>query len=186
MNLWNKLTGFFNRKERREQEKEVKAQDRKWWQFWKRKEAEPEPGEVMPEEPEAPWRVDSQALMDEAEKNRIEEEERREKEEDLRQKEEERIKARETLNTRWGLNWTQEDYNNFWDTFGYGDLIDYFGSDIIMAYTEGVEKGMDARTFLEIARQVMKDCEGLGLNQEQAGDRLFDAIRAWQKPEEDE
>ena len=72
MNFWNKLTGFFNRKERRQQEKEVKARDRKWWQFWKRGPKEAREDEVIPEadQEEAPWRVDASGLMDEAEKRK--------------------------------------------------------------------------------------------------------------------
>lgn len=181
MGFWQKLTGFFNRKERREQEKEVKAQERKWWQFWKRKPTEPEPGENVPEEDEAPWRVDSAALMEPWEKQRAEAEERAAKEADLEKKKAEREKARKTLNTRYGLTWSEEDYNDFWDAFGDGDIARQYGSDVIIyAQSEAASRGMELEEFLAVTKEVINEASGLGYNQMEMADRLYERIREYE------
>lgn len=171
MNFWNKLTGFFNRKERRQQEKEVKAQDRKWWQFWKKREEEPEA------EPEAPWRVDSQALMDEAQKHAkaMEEEFQKKADEENRRKQYEQ--ARDTANRRYGTNFTQEEYDNMWDLYGSTDLNQYFPSDLIIYAAEFArENDISMQRFLEILKEVAQSAAGQGWNREEAAQQLWEAL----------
>jgi len=177
MGFFKRLAGFFNRKK---QEQEVEKQQRKWWQFWKRKEEEPE--EPIPQaEGEGFQRVDASGLMDEVEKRRREQEEAAEKEANLQQKKTEREKARKTLNRRYGLDWSENDYNDFWDAFGDGDIARQYGSDVIIyARSEAASKGMEMDEFLNITRDVINEASGIGYNQQEMADRLYERIREWE------
>ena len=181
MGFWTKLKGFFTRSEVRQHEKEVKQENRKWWQFWKRKPSEPEEGEAMPEEEEAPWRVDSEALMEPWEKRRAEAEEQAAKEADLEKKRAEREKARKTLNTRYGLEWSEDDYNDFWDAFGDGDIARQYGSDVIIyAKSEASARGMELDEFIALTKEVVNEASGQGYNQMEMADRLYERIREYE------
>lgn len=177
MNFWNKLTGFFNKKERRQQEAEVRQKERKWWQFWKRKEAEPEPGEAEPSEPEAPWRVDSQALLDEEAKRQKAREEERQKLADEEKKRKQYEQARDTANRRYGTNFTQEEYDNMWDLYGSTDLNQYFPSDLIIYAAEFArENDISMHRFLQILKEVAQSAAGQGWNREEAAQQLWEAL----------
>lgn len=179
MGFWQKLTGFFNRKERREQEKEVKAQNRKWWQFWKRKPVEPEPEEEMPEEEEAPWRVDSASLMKGwEEKRKREQEEAEQKRADEEQKRQQYEKARDTANRRYGTNFTQEEYGRIWDFYGNSpDIAEYFPSeDIIYAGEFAKQNNIPFDRFVEIVKEAAQDAGGKGLNRQEASQILWSKL----------
>ncbi len=179
MGFWQKLTGFFNRKERREQEKEVKAQERKWWQFWKRKPTEPEPGEAMPEEEEAPWRVDSASLMKGwEEKRKREQEEAEQKRADEEKKRQQYEKARDTANRRYGTNWTQEEYDQMWDWYGNNpDIAEYFPSDdIIYAAEFAKQNQISFNRFSEIVKEAAQEAAGRGLNRQEASQILWNKL----------
>ena len=177
MNFWSKLTGFFNKKERREQEAEVRQKERKWWQFWKQKPQAPEPDEVMPEEPEAPWRVDSQALLDEEAKRQKAREEERQKLADEEKKRQQYEQARDTANRRYGTNFTQEEYDNMWDLYGSTDLNQYFPSDLIIYLAEFArENDISMQRFLEILKEVAQSAAGQGWNRGEAAQQLWEVL----------
>lgn len=175
MNLWNKFKGFFNRKERKQHEKEVRGQSRKWWQFWKRKEEEPEAPEI---EEDAPWRVDSQSLMDEAEKFARKKEEEEEKKADEEEKRKQYEKARDTANKRYGTNFTQEEYDKIWDFYGNNpDIAEFFPSeDIIYAGEFAKQNHIPFNRFIEIIKEVASSAQGQGWNRQEASQRLWQAL----------
>lgn len=180
MNLWNKLRGFFNREERQQHEQEVKQEQRKWWQFWKRKPAEPEP-EAGPEpeaEPEAPWRVDSESLMrDAAEKRKRELEEMEQKRADEEKKRQQYKKARDTANKRYGTNFTEEEYDKIWDTYALSGLSQYFPSDVIIYAAEYAKQAnIPFNRFVEILKEVAQSASGQGWNREEAAQQLWAAL----------
>ena len=107
MGFFNRLANFFTRNK---QEDEAERQQKKWWQFWKRKPKEAEKDEVIPEadQEEAPWRVDASGLMDEVEKRKREQEEEDQKKADEEKKRQQYEKARDKANERYGTNFTQE------------------------------------------------------------------------------
>lgn len=180
MGFFSRLANFFTRNR---QEQETKKEQKKWWQFWKRKPTEPEEDEVIPEaeQEEALWRVDSAALMEPWEKRRAEAEEQAAKEADLEKKRAEREKARKTLNTRYGLEWSEDDYNDFWDAFGDGDIARQYGSDVIIyARSETAAKGMELEDFLAVTREVINEASGQGYNQMEMADRLYERIREYE------
>ena len=183
MNLWNKVKGFFNRKEPRQHEKKVKGEQRKWWQFWKRKPSEPEEDEVMPEadQEEAPWRVDSAALMknwEEKQKRKREEEEQKKADEEKKRQQYE--KARDTANRRYGTNWSQEEYDQMWDWYGNNpDLAEYFPSeDIIYAGEFAKQNNIPFNRFVEIEKEASQEAAGRGLNRAEASQILWQKLDA--------
>lgn len=186
MNLWNKVKGFFNRKERRQHEKEVKHEQRKWWQFWKRKpepepepEAVPEAGSEPGEEPEeAPWRVDSAGLMASwEEKRKREQEEAEQKKADEEKKRQQYEKARDTANKRYGTNFTEDEYDKMWDTYGSSDLSQYFPSDVIIYAAEfAKQSNIPFSRFAEILKEVAQSAAGQGWNREEAAQQLWAAL----------
>lgn len=173
MGFWQKLTGFFNRKERREREKEVKVQDRKWWQFWKRKPTEPG------EEPEAPWRVDSASLMKGwEEKRKREQEEAEQKRTDEEQKRQQYEKACDTANRRYGTNFTQEEYDRIWDFYGNNpDIAEYSPSeDIIYVGEFAKQNNIPFDRFVDIVKEAAQDAAGRGLNRQEASQILWSKL----------
>lgn len=182
MNLWNKVKGFFNRKERRQHEREVKGEQWKWWQFWKRKpepepeaEAGPEPGE---EPEEAPWRVDSAGLMASwEEKRKREQEEAEQKKADEEKKRQQYEKARDTANKRYGTNFSKDEYDKMWDTYGSSDLSQYFPSDVIIYAAEFArQSNIPFSRFAEILKEVAQSAAGQGWNREEAAQQLWSAL----------
>lgn len=97
------------------------------------------------------------------------------KEEDIERREEEREQAKKTLNKNYGLGWDDDDYEEFWDTFGDVDILTAFGSDQVIALGEYY---MDHRNKLrptkvaKIAKKVAGMIAGQGYTQEKAKDLL--------------
>lgn len=180
MGFFNRLANFFTRNR---QEKETKKEQKKWWQFWKRKPSEPEEDEVMPEaeQEEAPWRVDSAALMknwEEKQKRKKEEEEQKKADEEKKRQQYE--KARDTANRRYGTSWTQEEYDQMWDWYGNNpDLAEYFPSeDIIYAGEFAKQNNIPFNRFVEIVKEAAQDAAGRGLNRQQASQILWQKLDA--------
>ena len=97
------------------------------------------------------------------------------KEESIERFEEERDVARGTLNKRYGLDWDEDDYEEFWDTFGDKQLIDTYGSDQIIYIGERFMKegsGLRPSKVAKIAKKCINDIMDKGLNQQQAVDYL--------------
>lgn len=97
------------------------------------------------------------------------------KEESIERFEDERERARESLNENWGLDWEEEDYEEFWDTFGDSDLIDTYGSEQLIYIGERFikERGeLRPSKVAKIAKQTMNEITGMGFTQEQAIDRF--------------
>lgn len=97
------------------------------------------------------------------------------KEESIEKFEDERERARESLNENWGLDWEEEDYEEFWDTFGDSDLIDTYGSEQLIYIGERFikERGeLRPSKIAKIAKQTMNEITGMGFTQEQAIDRF--------------
>ena len=97
------------------------------------------------------------------------------KEESIEKFEDERERARESLNENWGLDWEEEDYEEFWDTFGDSDLIDTYGSEQLIYIGERFikERGeLRPSKVAKIAKQTMNEITGMGFTQEQAIDRF--------------
>lgn len=184
MNLWNKVKGFFNRKERRQHEKEVKQEQRKWWQFWKRKpepepeaEAEPEAGPEPGEEPFEPDQDFSDILSSWEEKVKREQEEAQQKKEDEEKKRQQYERARDTANKRYGTNFTEEEYDKIWDTYGSSDLSQYFPSDVIIYAAEFAKQShIPFNRFAEILKEVAQSAAGQGWNREEAAQQLWAAL----------
>lgn len=181
MNLWNKVKGFFNRKERRQHEKEVKQEQRKWWQFWKRKpepEAEPEAGPEPGEEPEDVWMGGFESFLDEwEEKIRRQKEEAEQKKADEEKKRQQYKKARDTANKRYGTNFTEDEYDKMWDTYGSSDLSQYFPSDVIIYAAEfAKQSNILFSRFAEILKEVAQSAAGQGWNREEAAQQLWSAL----------
>lgn len=185
MNLWNKVKGFFNRKERRQHEKEVRNEQRKWWQFWKRKpepepeaEAGPEAGPEPGEEAGDVWMDGFESFLDEwEEKVKREQEEAQQKKEDEEKKREQYERARDTANKRYGTNFTEEEYDKMWDTYGSSDLSQYFPSDVIIYAAEfAKQSNIPFSRFAEILKEVAQSAAGQGWNREEAAQRLWSAL----------
>lgn len=181
MNLWNKLKGFFNRKERRQHEKEVKDEQRKWWQFWKRKpepEPEPEAGPEPVEEPEDVWMGGFESFLDEwEEKIKRQKEEAEQKKADEEKKRQQYERARDTANKRYGTNFTEEEYDKIWDTYGSSDLSQYFPSDVIIYAAEfAKQSNIPFSRFVEILKEVAQSAAGQGWNREEAAQQLWSAL----------
>lgn len=181
MNLWNKVKGFFNRKERRQHEKEVKQEQRKWWQFWKRKpepEAGPEPGPEPGEEPEDVWTEGFESFIDEwEEKIKRQKEEAEQKKADEEKKRQQYERARDTANKRYGTNFTEEEYDKMWDTYGLSDLSQYFPSDVIIYAAEfAKQSNIPFSRFAEILKEVAQSAAGQGWNREEAAQQLWAAL----------
>ena len=184
MNLWNKVKGFFNRKERRQHEKEVKQEQRKWWQFWKRKpsepepEAEPETGPEPGEEPEDVWTSEFKSFIDEwEEKIERQKEEAEQKKADEEKKRQQYEQARDTANKRYGTNFTQDEYDRMWDTYGSSDLSQYFPSDVIIYAAEFAKQAnIPFSRFVEILKEVAQSAAGQGWNREEAAQQLWSAL----------
>lgn len=185
MNLWNKLKGFFNRKERRQHEKEVKQEQRKWWQFWKRKpepepeaEAEPEAGPEPGEEAEDVWMDGFESFIDEWEdKIKRQREEAEQKKADEEKKRQQYEQARDTANKRYGTNFTQDEYDKMWDTYGSSDLSQYFPSDVIIYAAEFAKQAnIPFSRFAEILKEVAQSAAGQGWNREEAAQQLWSAL----------
>lgn len=176
MGFFSRLANFFTRNR---QEKEVKKEQKKWWQFWKRKPSEPEEGENVPEEEEAPWRVDSAALMKGwEEKRKRMEEEAEQKKADEEKKRQQYEKARDTANRRYGTNWTQEEYDQMWDWYGNNpDIAEYFPSDdIIYAAEFAKQNEIPFNRFTEIVKEAGQDAAGRGLNRQEASQILWNKL----------
>lgn len=97
------------------------------------------------------------------------------KEESLAQFEEERDQARSTLNERYGLDWDEDDYEDFWDTFGDKQLLDTYGSDQIIYIGERfLKEGSSLRPskVAKIAKKSIGEIMDKGYNQQQAVDYL--------------
>ena len=97
------------------------------------------------------------------------------KEESLEAFEEERNRARDTLNERYGLDWDEEDYEDFWDTFGDKQLLDTYGSDQIIYIGERfLKEGAALRPYkvAKIAKKSINEIMDKGLNQQKAVDYL--------------
>ena len=97
------------------------------------------------------------------------------KQESIEQFEEERDQARDTLNERYGLDWDEDDYEDFWDTFGDKQLIDTYGSDQIIYIGERfMKEGASLRPskVAKIAKRSINEIMDQGLNQQQAVDYL--------------
>ena len=185
MNLWNKVKGFFNRKERRQHEQEVKGEQRKWWQFWKRKpepepepEAGPEAGPEPGEEPEDVWMDGFESFLDEwEEKIKRQKEEAEQKKADEEKKRQQYEKARDTANKRYGTNFTEEEYDKMWDTYGSSDLSQYFPSDVIIYAAEfAKQSNIPFSRFAEILKEVAQSAAGQGWNREEAAQQLWSAL----------
>lgn len=183
MNLWNKLKGFFNRKERRQHEKEVKQEQRKWWQFWKRKPAEPEletgaeAGSEPGEEPFEPDQDFADILSSWEEKVKREQEEAEQKRADEEKKRQQYERARDTANKRYGTNFTEEEYDKIWDTYGSSDLSQYFPSDVIIYAAEFAKQShIPFNRFTEILKEVAQSAAGQGWNREEAAQQLWAAL----------
>lgn len=177
MGFFSKIASFFNRKK---QEEEVRKEQRKWWQFWKRKPKEAEADEVIPEaeQDEAPWRVDASGLMDEAEKRRREQEEAEEKAADEEKKRQQYEKARDKANERYGTNFTQEEYDKMWDFYGNNpDIAEYFPSEeIIYAGEFAKQNNIPFNRFVEIIKEAAQDAAGRGLNRQEAAQILWNKL----------
>lgn len=183
MNLWNKFKGFFNRKERRQHDKEVKQEQRKWWQFWKRKPAEPEPEakpEAGPEPGEKPFEPDqdfADILSSWEEKIKREQEEAEQKRADEEKKRQQYEQARDTANKRYGTEFTQEEYDKMWDTYGSSDLSQYFPSDVVIYAAEfAKQSNIPFSRFAEILKEVAQSAAGQGWNREEAAQQLWSAL----------
>lgn len=185
MNLWNKVKGFFNRKERRQHEKEVKNEQRKWWQFWKRKpepesepEAGPEPGPEPGEEPEDVWMDGFKSFLDEwEEKIERQKEEAEQKKADEEKKRQQYEQARDTANKRYGTNFSKDEYDKMWDTYGSSDLSQYFPSDVIIYAAEfAKQSNIPLSRFAEILKEVAQSAAGQGWNREEAAQQLWSAL----------
>ncbi len=180
MNLWNKFKGFFNRKERRQHEKEVKQEQRKWWQFWKRRtepKAEPEAGPEPGEEPFEPDQDFVDLLSSWEEKLKREQEEAQQKKEDEEKKRQQYERARDTANKRYGTNFTEEEYDKIWDTYGSSDLSQYFPSDVIIYAAEFAKQShIPFNRFAEILKEVAQSAAGQGWNREEAAQQLWAAL----------
>lgn len=185
MNLWNKVKGFFNRKERRQHEKEVKQEQRKWWQFWKRKpepepepEAGPEAGPEPGEEPEDVWTDGFESFIDEWEKRiKRQREEAEQKKADEEKKRQQYERARDTANKRYGTNFTEEEYDKIWDTYGFSDLSQYFPSEVIIYAAEfAKQSNIPFSRFAEILKEVAQSAAGQGWNREEAAQQLWSAL----------
>lgn len=181
MNLWNKVKGFFNRKERRQHEKEVKQEQRKWWQFWKRKpepEAEPETGPEPGGEPEDVWTSGFESFIDEwEEKIKRQKEEAEQKKADEEKKRQQYERARDTANKRYGTNFTEEEYDKMWDTYGSSDLSQYFPSDVLIYAAEfAKQSNIPFSRFAEILKEVAQSAAGQGWNREEAAQQLWSAL----------
>ena len=97
------------------------------------------------------------------------------KEESIEKFESEREQARDSLNENWGLDWDEDDYEEFWDTFGDSDLIDTYGSEQLIYIGERFikERGeLRPSKVAKIAKQTMNEISGMGFTQEQAIDRF--------------
>lgn len=179
MGVWSKIRGFFNRKERRQHEKEVKQEQRKWWQFWKRKPTEPEP-EAEPEAGSEPFEPDQDfvdILSSWEEKLKREQEEAQQKKEDEEKKRQQYEQARDTANKRYGTNFTQEEYDKMWDTYGTSDLSQYFPSDVIIYAAEYAKQtNIPFSRFAEILKEVAQSASGQGWNREEAAQQLWSAL----------
>jgi len=175
MGFFSRLKNFFTRNR---QEEETKREQKKWWQFWKRKPSEPEEGEIMPEEEEAPWRVDSAALMkgwEEKQKRKKEEEEQKKADEEKKRQQYKR--ARDTANKRYGTNFTEDEYDKMWDTYGTSDLSQYFPSDVIIYAAEfAKQSNIPFSRFAEILKEVAQSAAGQGWNREEAAQQLWSAL----------
>ena len=174
MGFFGRIASFFNRKK---QEEEVKKEERKWWQFWKRKEKSEEP-EPVPELEEPSWRVDSQSLMDEAEKRKREAEEATEKAADEEKKRQQYEKARDTYNRRYGTKFNQEEYEQMWDFFGGNpDILEFFPSEELTYAAEfAKEAGISFDKFKDIVLDVCNQCRGRGLNRYEAAQMLWNEL----------
>ena len=184
MNIWSKIRGFFNRKERQQHEQEVKQEQRKWWQFWKRKPAEPEAeagpeaGQQPEEEPEDVWMDGFKSFLDEwEEKIKRQKEEAEQKKADEEKKRQQYEKARDTANKRYGTNFTKEEYDKMWDTYGSSDLSQYFPSDVIIYAAEFArQSNIPFSRFAEILKEVAQSAAGQGWNREEAAQQLWSAL----------
>lgn len=97
------------------------------------------------------------------------------KEESIEKFESEREQARDSLNENWGLDWDEDDYEEFWDTFGDSGLIDTYGSEQLIYIGERFikERGeLRPSKVAKIAKQTMNEISGMGFTQEQAIDRF--------------
>lgn len=97
------------------------------------------------------------------------------KQESLEKFEEERETAMDTLNERYGLDWDEDDYEDFWDTFGDKQLLDTYGSDQIIYIGERfIKEGASLRPskVAKIAKRSINEIMDKGLNQQQAVDYL--------------
>lgn len=117
------------------------------------------------------------------------------KRESLEKFQEERDQSYQSLNENWGLDWTREDYDEFWDTFGDSDLVDFYGSEQIIYLGERVinfnknqskiigrgsggqkfsSKGgkISPKKVAKIAKKTMKKLSGKGYTQQKAIDYL--------------
>lgn len=101
------------------------------------------------------------------------------KEEDLERHYEERDTARDTLNDRYGLDWDEEDAEEFWDLFGEKDLIDSYGSDQLIALGDRFMdyKSLRPSKVAKIAKKVAAEYTGQEKSQEDMMDLLDKALQ---------
>lgn len=101
------------------------------------------------------------------------------KEEDLERHYDERERARESLNENYGLDWSEEDAEEFWDLFGEKDLIDSYGSDQLIALGDRFMdyKSLRPSRVAKIAKKVAAKFSGQSLTQETMVDKLEKALQ---------
>lgn len=101
------------------------------------------------------------------------------KEEDLERHYDERERARDTLNENYGLDWSEEDAEEFWDLFGEKDLIDSYGSDQLIALGDRFMdyKSLRPSKVAKIAKKVAAKFSGQSLTQETMVDKLEKALQ---------
>lgn len=101
------------------------------------------------------------------------------KQEDLERHYEEREKALDTINDRYGLDWDEEDAEEFWDLFGEKDIIDAYGSDQVIAIGERFMNYQSLRPskVAKIAKKVAAEFAGSGKGQEDMVDELEKEIQ---------
>lgn len=166
MNIWSKVKGFFRKNNKREErEKTQKNDNRRWWQFWKRK---------RKSEPEPEMGYNYKENQEKLERKKEEYEEKHEDEEKKRRQYEQ---ARETANKRYGTNFTQDEYDKIWDTYGSSDLSQYFPSDVIIYAAEyAKQSNITFDNFVSILKEVTQNSFNQGWNREEASTQLWSAL----------
>lgn len=187
------LARLFNRKKKEPGQGSGRKNKRPWqpwkWSKWKEEQAK------QAEKPEESMSIDWGAvfgdeeleatpfgMMPKADKVNKALEEYDLKTQDMIEREDQREKARETLNRRTGLQWTKEEYDEYWDTFGDSTYNQEFGSDeLIEAERIASDRGMDFDTFVNMVKDISNRASGQGWDQRRAQDELFKSVREWEQ-----